>query len=156
MVQAWKLYKATTKQRNTVLQEKRKLENLEWEAEQISKGFSKAAVVKVLKDRQREQKLLEKEEKKQEDIGQLEFIRQVVEVLFKRHAKVKQVPTKARMSSASLKAIRFDTGKHLIYLTKIAGVCKECKGRTKFRCKRCSVALHAECFYKFHGGEEVD
>ena len=57
----------------------------------------------------------------------------------------------------ALEAVRYDSGRHLIILTTITGVCKHCRKRSRYRCDRCQVALHAECFFRFHvqEGEEI-
>lgn len=97
--------------------------------------------------------------KKLSEMGQLEFIRQVVVHTLKTHSTKRSthLPSRARLNAASLETLRLDQGNHLIKLTNTAGVCKQCKGRTRFRCKRCDVALHAEhCFYRFHGGSDSE
>ena len=159
MVQAWRLFRLTMRQKLEALVEKQHRDNLDWEERMTAKGFSKAAIEKVKSEREKEQQKERAEQKKLADMGQLEFIRQVVEVSLKTHAtkRPSHPATHAKLTAASLESIRYDEGNHLIKLTKITGVCKQCKGRTKFRCTRCDVALHAEhCFYRFHGGEESD
>lgn len=158
MVQAWRLFRATMTRRHATLQQEQVEVNLAWEEKKLAEGMTRAAVEKAKKEREKEQNARKAEQKKLEEMGQLEFIRQVVEVTLKKHASAKRKLAQApRLSAAALQAVRFDNGKHLIHLTQVAGVCKECKGRTKFRCKRCDVALHAEhCFYKYHGGEDEE
>jgi len=156
MVQAWRLFKFTMKQRGEALVEKQKVLNVAWEEEMEDKGMSRTAKDKAKRDRELEQIKERAELRKLADIGQLEFIRQVVEVTIKTHSS--RVPpargSRAKVSSSTLETLRLDGKDHLIKVTKVAGVCKLCRGRTKFRCMKCDVALHAErCFWKFHGGD---
>jgi len=76
----------------------------------------------------------------------------------KNHSETSDIPFQRDVapsfSSASLEQIRFDNGRHLIKFTKLRGVCRECKKRTQFRCHRCNVALHPECFMSFHVPED--
>lgn len=156
MVQAWRLFRFTMKQRGEALAEKQKVLNVAWEEEMEDKGMSRTAKDKAKRDRELEQIKERAELRKLADIGQLEFIRQVVEVTIKTHSS--RVPpargSRAKVSSSTLETLRLDGKDHLIKVTKVAGVCKLCRGRTKFRCMKCDVALHAErCFWKFHGGD---
>lgn len=160
MVQAWRLFRITWCQRLEALQEKQRTHNLEWEEkmkERYDQGFAAAAISRVRKEREKQQHKERMELKKRAEMSQLEFIRQVVEVSLKTNAasRPENQPIQAKLVAASLDIIRLDQGSHLVKMTEIAGVCRLCKGRTKFRCMRCNVALHAErCFFKFHGGEE--
>jgi hypothetical protein len=54
------------------------------------------------------------------------------------------------VSSAVREEVRVDQGNHLIMLTQLRGACKLCKKRSQFRCTRCDVALHPECFFSYH------
>jgi hypothetical protein len=98
-------------------------------------------------------------EKKLEEISLLEFMRQVVEVTVRRHsdtfdASIPQREVVASVSTAVREEVRLDDNKHLIKLTKLRGVCKLCKKRSQFRCERCDVALHPECFFNYYVPEE--
>ena len=96
-------------------------------------------------------------ERKRSEIPLLEFTRQVVDSLFRKHSDPHKtiVPqNEAILTDPSLSEVRFDSGRHLVTGSKVKGVCKQCKARSKYRCLRCKVALHPEhCFYKFHTQE---
>jgi hypothetical protein len=123
---------------------------------------TKASIDKEKKDREQSRKKWRSEEKKKEEISLLEFTRQVVELTIQKHGAEKdrainsQKEASAMLSPGALKDVRYDSGRHLPRLTNIKGVCKNCKEqtgqekRTLFRCDRCKVALHAECFLGFH------
>ena len=134
MVQGWRLYRAHMTQRHRMAQ------------------------VNVQNE---QQKCRRNEEKKKEEIPLLDFMRLVVEMTVMKHAGnkeavVSQKEASSTLAPGTLKEVKFDCGDHLIILTSTKGVCKFCKEqngeekRTKFRCARCNVALHAECFYRFH------
>jgi hypothetical protein len=115
-------------------------------------------------DERREQSRARKrrrtDEKKLEEISLLDFTRQVVELTVKKHSETYEVAIPQRdvgssLTSSSLQDVRHDQGRHLIKFTDLRGVCKHCKKRTQFRCDRCNVALHPECFYNFHMPEEM-
>ena len=104
-------------------------------------------------------KAAEKERKKLEDMPLLEFIRQAVELMVVIHSQTFSNPpwqtqAQARLAPLNLQAVRFDKGRHLIFKSEVKGVCKACKKRTVYRCERCEVALHPDCFYGFHNREE--
>jgi hypothetical protein len=143
MVQAWRLYRVHMAERHQVAERHRVAE----EEEPLNTNKKE---LEMAKKRRRT------EERKKEEISLLEFTRQVVDLLFKRHsdsASVSQL--QPMLFPATLAEIRFDQGKHLIRKTEQRGVCKHCKSRTLFRCLRCNVALHAEdCFYRFHTPED--
>jgi hypothetical protein len=175
MVQAWRLYRANMKEKNRLEQEKDLVEDkkreeeeeeednkrrMEEEGEQV-RGDRVAEKVrekerlkekeKKMEEREKERKKKRFEEKKLEDISLLEFTRQVVEITVKKHGDSEV--SHQRLSSSrltGLDAVRYDHGPHLIMLTEVTGVCKHCKKRSKYRCERCEVALHADCFYDFH------
>jgi DNA replicative helicase MCM subunit Mcm2 (Cdc46/Mcm family) len=104
------------------------------------------------------------EERKLDEISLLEFTRQVVDAIVKKHSTpsviTSQRAASARLTPGALEDVRYDSGRHLPKLTSTAGVCKHCREvkkiekRTKFRCGRCEVALHAECFFDFHVPED--
>jgi hypothetical protein len=97
-------------------------------------------------------------EKKRSEIPLLEFTRQVVDSLFRKQSDPNKtiVPQQeAILKDSALPEVRFDSGRHLVIGSKVKGVCKQCKARSKFRCLRCKVALHPEhCFYKYHTHED--
>jgi len=97
-------------------------------------------------------------EKKRSEIPLLEYTRQVVDSLFRKHSDPNKtiVPQQeAILKDSALSEVRFDSGRHLVMGSKVKGVCKQCKARSKFRCLRCKVALHPEhCFYKYHTHED--
>jgi hypothetical protein len=66
----------------------------------------------------------------------------------------------SRLTPAELEAIRYDRIGHLITkpVPTVSGVCKMCKNRSRYRCVRCKVCLHPECFIGLHvreGGEDA-
>ena len=97
-------------------------------------------------------------EKKIETISLLEFIRQVVEMTVLKHSEsyhisIPQREIGAAVSKVAKEEVRLDQGNHLIKLTELRGVCKQCKNHTVYRCDRCDVALHPNCFYNYHRPE---
>jgi hypothetical protein len=160
MVQAWRLYRAHQKEENRLVQEAEERRDAIREARMLADGHSRAEVDKDKKGREKEKKRRRTEEKKTSEIPLLEFTRQVVEVTFKKHSDnadnhIPQRQAAARLTPAALATIRYDGGRHLVKLTTTAGVCQECKKRSRFRCDRCGVALHAECFFSFHQQGEI-
>ena len=121
--------------------------------EEKKKAEKRAAAVKRKREEEHQAaKLRRVEEKKKEEISLLEFTRQVVELMLVKHGKGSEISTTARLSSASQEVIRFDNIGHLIILSDpiVSGVCQHCKGRARYRCKKCSVALHPQCFHDYH------
>jgi hypothetical protein len=145
MVQAWRLYRAHMGERFR-LEEEAQVEAQE-----------KASVCE-----RKEMELLWKKrrlaEKKRSEIPLLEFTRQVVDSLFRKHSDPNKtiVPQQeVNLPESTLSEVRFDSGRHLVMGSKVKGVCKQCKARSKYRCLRCKVALHPEhCFYKYHTHED--
>ena len=98
-------------------------------------------------------------ERKFEEISLLDFTRQVVEMIIQKHSDTFGTPIHQRevvpsVSKAARQEVRLHPGSHLIKMTDLRGVCQECKKRSQFRCDRCDVALHPECFYSYHKPEE--
>lgn len=164
MVQGWRLYRVYKREEVRLVLEEERQRDAAREARMLELGHTRSEVEKDKKEREKEKRRRRTEERKNTDISLLEFTRQVVEMTFKQHTDntagvVPQREVPARLTPAALAVVRYDAGRHLIKLTTIAGVCQQCKGRTKFRCNRCNVALHAEhCFFNFHQpeGEEED
>jgi hypothetical protein len=160
MVQAWRLYRAhmAEQHRKAIMEEK--MQDEEFEKEMAEGDYTKVTIDRRRKEREKQSKQRRAEEKKAEKIPLLEFTRQVVEMTIQKHAVaysadiVSQKEATAKLTPGALEEVRFDSGRHLIKLTDITGVCKHCKKRSKFRCERCGVALHAECFFNFHVSEE--
>jgi hypothetical protein len=153
MVQAWQIFRAHNKQRHELIREKEAEEDKKWEEEVRSSNYMKSTIEYLKKTRAMERKWLRAEEKKVEDMGLLEFTREVVQTTFCKYTsgEVATHSRNARHSSGGLSEIRYEPNAHLIRLYTRRGVCKVCKLRTRFRCARCDVALHAEgCFYNCH------
>jgi len=151
MVQAWRLFRAHFKELHQKKRELERVKDAEWEEEMINSNYLKATVDEERRERDREKRRSRAEEKKLDDIPLLEFTRQVVEMTFIKFSRGECVQREARMTSATLAEVRYDSGRHLVRMTKRRGVCKECKNRTTYRCIRCDVALHPdECFYLYH------
>ena len=148
MVQAWRLYRTHIKEQKN---------------HRVSHRNSSAPKVKKERGKKRKRHEEEKEKKRMaKEISLLEFTRQVVELTFQKHGEpdeviIPQREASARLTPGALEAVRYDSGRHLIILTTITGVCKHCRKRSRYRCDRCQVALHAECFFRFHvqEGEEI-
>jgi DNA excision repair protein ERCC-6 len=109
--------------------------------------------------REQTRKETNKERKKIEDISLLEFIRQTVEMMVVVHSgpfarPPPQSMNGPRLASQNLEAVRYDSGRHIIFKSELHGVCKACKKRTIYRCERCEVALHPDCFSSFHRRDE--
>lgn len=179
MVQAWRLFRAHKRQQHKLVQEKEKEDDEVWERRMDrmeDSVYSKTEINSMRKVREKEKKQRRAEERKTGDIPLLEFTRQVVEVTFKKHAVPRDTPiisqrqasaqlgpvafdltTGGKLTATTLETVRYDSGRHLPMKTTIQGVCKECTNsktvkqkRSFFRCTRCNVALHAECFLPFH------
>ncbi len=168
MVQAWRLYRAHMKEQHRLIQVEEDKKEAELEKLEQAVQFTKSPnSSRAKKQREKEQKKRRVEEKKVEEISLLEFTRDVVDMTFKNHGTEDSIITSQKEASAmlvpgTLEQVRFDSGRHLVKLTSVAGVCKQCKlklgkeKRTKWRCDRCNVALHCECFFDFHVLEEND
>jgi hypothetical protein len=172
MVQAWRLYRAHMRNRHLLAQEKEKEDDEKWEEKMKVDKYTKIFIDNERKEREKEKKRRRQEEKKTAEIPLLEFTRQVVVLTVKKHgedkddtitsqsvasAKLSPMAGKltpgGKLTGAVLQDVRYDSGRHLPKKSTIQGVCKECKKRSIFRCTRCKVVLHAECFYTFHTPE---
>ena len=128
MVQAWRLYRAHMAERHRL-----------------------AAVNP--RESEADKKKRRAEEKKKEEMPLLEFMRQVVDLLFRKHMDPnRSAGTKTSTLRAPSRAeILNDNSKHLVRLTDTKGVCKQCKNRTRYRCMKCNAAFHPEeCFFLYH------
>jgi hypothetical protein len=155
MVQAWRLYRAHKKEQHRLVQVQEQEEQEELERQLLQDHAFKPAMDSERKDHDRERKRRRTNERKVEEISLLDFTRQVVEMMVKKHSDTYDMPIPQRevvpsVSSAVREEVRVDQGNHLIKLTQLRGVCKLCKKRSQFRCNRCDVALHPECFFSYH------
>jgi hypothetical protein len=175
MVQAWRLYRAHHKHKAELAQKKEREDDQEWEKKVLENKYPKSIVDKQRKEREVENKRRRGEEKKLAEIPLLNFIREVVMLTVKKHSTTNrgaitsqseasatlgpiaagQLTTGGKLTAAVLEGVRYDSGDHLPRKSKVRGVCKECSKRTIFRCIRCKVALHPECFYVFHVPEHL-
>ena len=154
MVQAWRLYRHTYKERHLQIREREKCEDQELEAS----AMSNVEKTNIKKEREEVRRVKRKEEKKKEEVGLLAFTRDSVELLVLRHGEARHMPAKAaRASVGSREAIRFDHSTiHCVIRTEIKGVCNHCMNelnqqkRSFYRCKTCNVALHPDCFEAYH------
>ena len=154
MVQAWRLYRHTYKERHLQIRETEKCEDQELEAS----AMSNVEKTNIKKEREEGRRVKRKEEKKKEEVGLLAFTRDSVELLVLRHGEARHMPAKAaRASVGSREAIRFDHSTiHCVIRTEIKGVCNHCMNelnqqkRSFYRCKTCNVALHPDCFEAYH------
>jgi DNA excision repair protein ERCC-6 len=157
MVQAWRLYRVHKKEENRLARAVRDQEDQAWEEEK--KDQLKRVVDQERKAREQTRKEQEKLMKKTEEIPLLEFLRQAVELMVVEHSSTYSSPLPqstiaARLSSQNLKAVRYDSGRHIIFKSEVKGVCSACKNRSFYRCERCEVALHPDCFWEFHSKDD--
>jgi hypothetical protein len=148
------------KKQNLLAREKEVEEDAAWERQMLDSTVFKPTIDQEKKERERVKKRNWTEQKKKEDIPLLEFTRQVVDLTVQNHSEttaiVSQKQATARLTPGTLAEVRYDSGRHLIKLTTTTGVCKEYREttgnqkRTLYRCDRCDVALHPNCFFNFH------
>ena len=160
LVQAWRLFRKTMKERHTKLREREAEEDAAAADCQTNvRGFMMARTELQRIEREELRKALRKEEKKKEEMDLLEFKRQCVELLIHNHSDFDKGTSHreaarqsvARSSGATQESLRFDhTKAHLIEKTEIKGVCQHCKKRSNYRCKICRVALPPDCFSAYH------
>ena len=160
LVQAWRLFRKTMKERHTKLREREAEEDAAAADCQTNvRGFMMARTELQRIEREELRKALRKEEKKKEEMDLLEFKRQCVELLIHNHSDFDKGTSHreaarqsvARSSGATQESLRFDhTKAHLIEKTEIKGVCQLCKKRSNYRCEICRVALHPDCFSAYH------
>ncbi|MPC35221.1 hypothetical protein E2C01_028639 [Portunus trituberculatus] len=61
------------------------------------------------------------------------------------------IHTLPALSPSTLADVRRDSGNHTVIKTpERKNVCKHCKSRTLYRCRRCNVGLHLDCFEAYH------
>ena len=90
------------------------------------------------------------------NISLLDFVRDVVEITITLHGfRVCQRPVPMVYSQVNKDVIRKDRGFHLVVKTTKSNTCALCstkqkQKRTRFRCQRCNVGLHPECFELYH------
>ena len=81
----------------------------------------------------------------------LEFTRHIVVELLKTHGTPRDRPGPSqRMHGPSRESVRADGINHWIIHTETKGVCGQCTNRSFYRCEKCNVALHANCFKTWH------
>ena len=100
----------------------------------------------------------------------IDFVREVCVDILTRHreARLQPGPHPALRVSVSVSELRFDRMDHLIIKSTVRGVCQECKiqgygksskneKRTNYRCQKCDVAVHPDCFKNYHtdSGEQT-
>ena len=91
--------------------------------------------------------------KEQEKMPLLDFIRSCVETTVMRHGDINtsRSLTRPALSSSTLADIKTDNGNHLVIKTpERKNVCRHCQKRTLYRCRRCDVGLHPDCFEAYH------
>ena len=156
MVQAWRLYRNTWKQRHEEDKEEEKTKDGEFEEHLAASGLPRTVKEQKRRDREEEKKKVKREQKKVEEMPLLEFLLQAVELLMANHSDHKRkerMPHRevARLSTSNQQAVRFDhTKPHFVISSQVKGVCQSCKGRSSFRCQTCGVALHPDCFIGYH------
>ncbi|XP_065651055.1 piggyBac transposable element-derived protein 3-like [Hydra vulgaris] len=159
MIQAWRLYRYTWRNRYLTDQEKNHHGDVEFEDILNAAGLSKFAKSRQRIIRNKCKMKKRKEEKKVYEITLLEFIRQSVKLMLMNHSDHKYsllIPQRevSRLSTNSKQAIRYDhTRAHFVTKTEVKGVCQYCHDRSNFRCESCDVALHPGCFVNYHRPE---
>lgn len=83
----------------------------------------------------------------------LDFIRSCVEMTVMIHGETNtsRINILPALTTSTLSDVRRDNGNHLIIKTpNRKNVCNHCKKRTFYRCCRCNVGLHPDCFEAYH------
>ena len=174
MVQAWRTFREHWKKRHSLLREKEDQERQDKEDQErqdkedqesgLGQSRDKRRVEKKRAEQQaagekrkqeqshQEAKVRRLEEKKKEEISLLDFTREVVEFMLEKHGRGLETSATPRLSKAGQEVMRYDNIGHLIILSNptINGRCTHCSGRSRYRCKKCNVALHPDCFYDYH------
>ena len=91
--------------------------------------------------------------KDNEKMPLLSFIRSCVEMTVMIHGEdnTSRIHTLPALSPSTQADVRMDNGNHLVIKTPDRkNVCKHCKSRTLYRCRRCNVGLHPDCFEAYH------
>ncbi|MPC61742.1 hypothetical protein E2C01_055817 [Portunus trituberculatus] len=91
--------------------------------------------------------------KDNEKMPLLSFIRSCVEMTIMLHgaSNTSCIHTLTALSPSTLADVRRDSGNHIVIKTpEKKNVCKHCKSRTLYRCRRCNVGLHPDCFEAYH------
>ena len=150
MVQAWRLYRHTWRQRHQLTRDQE--ENDRDPFNQSLQGMMTLARVQAKKERETLLKKRRTEEKKVEEIPLLEFLRQCVEQIILNHSQDREAKLhESRLSEGSRHMLRYDHSRpHFPVSTETKGVCQNCKQRSFIRCKTCNVALHVQCFVTYH------
>jgi hypothetical protein len=169
------LYRANMKQSHQLTQDQEKEDDEEWEKRLLDGGqYTRTQQDKIKMDKEKDRKRRSTGEKKTSEIVLLDFMRQVVLLTVKKHhvpkgkvvsqadacsvlghLRATQLKPGGKLTRPVLETVRYDIGDHLPRNTKEKGVCKECRKHSFFRCIRCKVSLHAECFYLLHTPEHL-
>lgn len=150
MVQAWRLYRSTYRQRHQLIRDQ-ELDVSDVLNESLE-GMKKLSKDQVRKERESQVRKRRTEEKKVEDIPLLEFVRQCVEQILLKHSQGREAKLhESQLSQGSRNLLRYDqTRPHFPVSTETKGVCQHCKQRSFIRCGTCNVALHIQCFVLYH------
>ena len=99
----------------------------------------------------------------------LDFVREVCVGILSKHREARLQPGPHPALRVNASELRFDRMDHLIIKRAVKGVCQECKiqgygksskneKRTNYRCQKCDVAVHPQCFknyHTYHSGEQT-
>ena len=98
----------------------------------------------------------------------IDFVREVCVSILSNHREERLHPGHLPTLRVNADEKRFDRMDHLIIKSKVKGVCQECKiqgcgkrnkneKRTNYRCQKCDVAVHPDCFKNYHtdSGEQT-
>ena len=91
----------------------------------------------------------------------IDFVREVCVSILSIHKEPRVHPGPLPTPRVNAGEMRFDRQDHLIIKSGVKGVCQQCKilgcgkktnneKRTNYRCEKCDVALHPDCFKNFH------
>ena len=91
----------------------------------------------------------------------IDFVREVCVSILSIHKEPRVHPGPLPTLRVNADEKRFDRMDHLIINSKVRGVCQECKiqgygkkdkneKRTNYRCEKCDVAVHPDCFKNYH------
>ena len=94
-------------------------------------------------------------------VAYIDFLRDVCVSILTLHKEPRVHPGPLPTPHVNAGEMRFDRQDHLIIKSGVKGVCQQCKilgcgkktnneKRTNYRCEKCDVALHPDCFKNFH------
>ena len=84
---------------------------------------------------------------RKEKMNLLTFLHQVVTELLTKHGEQRlRTGPSMRLQGPAKDSVQADRKDHWIIKMEINGVCQHCKKRSCYRCRKCDVVLHPDCF----------